>query len=78
MPGGSGARCGAVRCDAVHGMACMLYGVLPPIERDIADGRWGWQMGVGRWQMSDGRWQSGRKYGSTYMRDDGRYSRYLR
>lgn len=38
----------------------------------------GWQMGVGRWQMSDGRWQSGRKYGSTYMRDDGRYSRYLR
>lgn len=32
---------GAVRCDAVHGMACMLYGVLPPIERDIADGRWG-------------------------------------
>lgn len=33
----------------------------------------GWQMGVGRWQMSDGRWQSGRKYGSTYMRDDGRY-----
>lgn len=55
MPGGSGARCGAVRCDAVHGMACMLYGELPPIERDIADGRWG--LADGGWQMADERWQ---------------------